>query len=260
MMNVDNLIFQISIDLPPAYWLHHACFYALLFLIHFINGLLVIEHNIKVNYTRKINHFAFFFLPTLLSTIIEYPYNAATFFMDMVCAFIFLAFFAAPLRNRSTLLWIMFRSFDRPEDRPYTLIWLYTQFIASYAVLIPLLAYFQSHEMLPLLMIIIIANGIGDGLAEPIGIRFGKRKYETYALFTKTRYFRSYAGSACVFVITFIAVVAFQSYFSTIQFIAALVMIPLLITLAEAFSPHTWDSPLIYAAGGLSLIAIVEFL
>ncbi|MBL8498373.1 hypothetical protein ABF87_09560 [Nitrosomonas sp. JL21] len=247
-------------DIPSTYWLHHATFYVLLLLIHYLNGLLVVEHNVKVNYTRKINHFAFFFLPTLLSLVIEYPYSAITFFMDMVCAFIFLGCFAAPLRKRSKLLWIMFRSFDRPEDRPYTLLWLYTQFIASYAVLIPLLAYFESHEMLPLLMIIIIANGIGDGLAEPIGIRFGQRKYATYALFTKQRYVRSYAGSACVFVTTLIAVIAFHSYFNPAQLLAACVTLPLLITLAEAFSPHTWDSPLIYVVGGCSLIAIMQFL
>ncbi len=246
-------------NIPLEYWLHHAIFYALLFAIHYINGLLVIDRNFKVNYTRKINHFAFFFLPTLLSSAIEYPYSAATFLMDMVYAFIFLTFFIAPLRNRFRLLYVMFRSIDRPEDRPLTLTWLYTQFIASYLVLIPLLVYFESHNMLPLIMIIIIANGVGDGLAEPIGIRFGKRKYATYALFTQERYVRSYVGSACIFVTTFIAILAFYSYFSSLQLMAALLLVPILITLAEAFSPHTWDSPFIYAVGGISLIGIFIF-
>jgi len=109
-------------------------------------------------------------------------------------------------------------------------------------------------------MIIIIANGVGDGLAELVGIRFGKRKYTTYALFTQEKYVRSYAGSACVFITTFIAILAFHSYFSPIQFIAAVLTVPILITLAEAFSPHTWDSPLIYAVGGASLIGILHFL
>lgn len=243
-------------NIPLEYWQHHAIFYAILFLIHYINGLLVIARNFKVNYSRKINHFAFFFLPTVLSSVIEYQYSAATFFMDMVCAFIFLTFFIAPLRNRFKLFFIMFHSFDRPEDRPFTLTWLYTQFIASYLVLIPLLIYFESHDMLPLLMIIIIANGVGDGLAEPIGIRFGKRKYTTYALFTKERYVRSYVGSSCVLVTTFIAILMFQQYFTSIQLIAALLTIPILIALAEAFSPHTWDSPFIYAVGGVSLMGI----
>jgi phytol kinase len=154
----------------------------------------------------------------------------------------------------------MFCSFDRPEDRPWTLTWLYTQFIASYLVLIPLLAYFESREMLPLIMIIIIANGVGDGLAEPVGIRFGTKKYTTYALFTRQKYVRSYAGSACVWLTTVIAILAFQHYFSTTQLIAALLLMPTLITLAEAFSPHTWDSPLIYASGGASLIGIFHYL
>ncbi len=243
-------------SIPLGFWLHHAIFYALLFLIHYVNGLLVIHRDFKVNYTRKINHFAFFFFPTLLSSAIEYRYSAATFFMDMVCAFIFLTFFIAPIRNRFSLISVMFHSVDRPEDRPLTLTWLYTQFIGSYLVLIPLLAYFESRDMLQLIMIIIIANGVGDGLAEPIGIRFGKRKYTTYALFTKEKYVRSYIGSACVFVTTIIAILMFHQYFNSTQLIIALLTIPILITLAEAFSPHTWDSPFIYAIGGVSLMLI----
>ena len=245
--------------IPFEFWLHHAIFYALLLLIHYINGLLVIHRDVKVNYTRKINHFAFFLLPPLLSSVIEYPYSATTFFMDMVCAFVFLGFFCTSLRNRFSFISVMFRSLDRPEDRPLTLTWLYTQFMASYLVLIPLLAYFESRDMLPLIMIIIIANGIGDGLAEPIGIRYGKRKYSTYALFTQQKYVRSYVGSACVLVTTFIAIVAFHRYFTATQLMVALFVVPMLITLAEAFSPHTWDSPLIYAVGGISL-ALIDWL
>ncbi len=243
-------------SIPLEYWLHHAVFYALLFSIHYANGLLVIHRNVRVNYTRKINHFAFFFLPVLLLSVIEYKYSAATFFMDIVCVFISLTFFIAPIRNRIKLFSVMFRSFDRPEDRPLTLTWLYTQFIATYLVLIPLLAYFESNDILPLIMIIIIANGVGDGLAEPVGVRYGKRKYTTYALFTKKKYVRSYVGSACVFVTTFIAILAFQQHFNSIQLITALITIPILITLAEAFSPHTWDSPFIYGIGGISIIGI----
>ena len=246
--------------IPFEFWVHHTIFYALLFLIHYACGLLVIHRNVKVNYTRKVNHFAFFLLPSLLSLIIEYPYSPVTFLIDLISVFVFLTCFIEPIRNNSRVLSVMFSSFDRPEDRPFTLTWLYTQFIASYLVLIPLLIYFQSREMLPLVIIIIIANGIGDGLAEPVGIRFGKKKYTTYALFTKQRYVRSYLGSACVFVTTAIAILAFQQYFNATQLAVALLVMPILITLAEAFSPHTWDSPLIYAVGGGALIGVFHFL
>ena len=243
-------------NVPLEYWQHHAILYALLFLIQYVCGLLVIHQNVKVNYTRKINHFAFFFLPVSLLSVVEYEYNAATFAMDIVCVFVFFTFFIAPIRNRVKLISIMFHSFDRPEDRPLTLTWIFSQFAASYLVLIPLLVYFDRHDMLPLIMIIIIANGVGDGLAEPVGIRYGKRKYTTYALLTKKKYVRSYVGSACVFVATFMAILMYQQYFSAMQLIVALLTMPILITLAEAFSPHTWDSPLIYGVGGVSLIGV----
>ncbi len=243
-------------NLPLEYWLHHALFYAVLLLIHFICGLLVIRYDVRVNYTRKINHFAFFFLPVLLQSLIAYSYSAATFIADIVFAFAFLTVFVAPVRNRFKAVAIMFRSIDRPEDRPLTLTWLYTQFLASYLVLIPLLAYFADQDILPLVMIIILANGIGDGLAEPVGIRFGKRKYTAYALFTRKKYQRSYAGSACVYGATLISVLAFHAYFNPVHLIVALLAIPPLITLAEAFSPHTWDSPLIYGVGGMALIGV----
>lgn len=243
-------------NIPLEYWLHHALFYTLLVSIHWICGLLVINHNVKVNYTRKINHFAFFFLPVSLQSVIAYSYSAATFLMDIVFVFVFLTLFIAPIRNRFKPVAVMFHSIDRPEDRPLTLTWLYTQFLASYLVLIPLLGYFAQQDILPLIMIILLANGIGDGLAEPVGVRFGKRKYTTYALFTRKKYERSYAGSACVFGATFLSILVFQSHFNAVQLTTALLTIPLLITLAEAFSPHTWDSPLIYSVGGIALIGV----
>ncbi|SER40447.1 phytol kinase [Nitrosomonas sp. Nm51] len=243
-------------NIPLEYWLHHALFYSLLCLINYVNGQLVIHRNLKVNYTRKINHFAFFFLPVLLLSVIEYPYSAATFLMDIVFALTYLTLFIAPIRRRIKPVLVMFRSIDRPEDRPLTLTWLYTQFIASYLVLIPLLAYFENRDMLPWIMIIILANGIGDGLAEPVGIRFGKRSYVTSALFTQKKYVRTYLGSACVYLTTLIAVLLFQHHFTTVQLIIALIALPLLITLAEALSPHTWDSPFIYGTGGLAFIGI----
>lgn len=243
-------------NLPLEYWLHHALFYALLLLIHYLCGLLVIRYDVKVNYTRKINHFAFFFLPVLLQSVIAYDYSAAAFLMDIVFVFAFLTLFIEPVRSRFKSLTVMFRAIDRPEDRPLTMTWLYTQFLASYLVLIPLLVYFERHDILPLLMIVILANGIGDGLAEPVGVRFGKRKYSTYALFTRKKYQRSYVGSACVYGATFISILAFHSYFEAVQLAVALLAIPVLITLAEAFSPHTWDSPLIYGVGGIALIGV----
>lgn len=68
-----------------------------------------------------------------------------------------------------------------------------------------------------------------------------------------------YVGSACVFATTFIAILALQQYFNSTQLIYALLTILILITLAEAFSPHICDSPLIYGIGGVSIIGFFLF-
>jgi hypothetical protein len=48
--------------------------------------------------------------------------------------------------------------------------------------------------------------------------------------------------------------------FSTPQFIGALLIVPISITLAEAFSPHTWDTPYMFLVGGGTLLAIMKWL
>ena len=105
-------------------------------------------------------------------------------------------------------------------------------------------------------MIIILINAIGDGLAEPVGITWGKNKYEVKALFTSNRYTRSIQGSACVFITGVIVIVLFHNYFSPTQFIISLFAIPTVATVAEAKSPHTWDSPFIFLFTGITLLLI----
>ena len=74
----------------------------------------------------------------------------------------------------------MFLSFDRPEDRPNTLLWLSTQITVGYLILIPAIFFFISIGYSDLIMVPILVNGIGDGLAEPVGVKFGRLKYKTY--------------------------------------------------------------------------------
>lgn len=154
----------------------------------------------------------------------------------------------------------MFLSFDRPEDRPHTLWWLITQYIAAAVVIIPLTMYFMSVNLEVLVLIPILINGLGDGLAEPVGVRFGRMKYNTRALLSDTIYQRSVEGSLCVFAAGILCIVVLSTSFTPPQFIAALVTIPIATTLAEAFSPHTWDSPFIYGVAGVLLIGIMTLL
>ena len=102
-------------------------------------------------------------------------------------------------------------------------------------------------------------NVIGDGLAEPVGVRFGKYQYKTKALFTNKEYFRTLEGSACVLISGFIIIAMHVDYFTTLQFALAMLFVPIIMTLTEAYSPHTWDTPFLMFTGYVSLLLIMQF-
>jgi dolichol kinase len=152
-----------------------------------------------------------------------------------------------------------FSGMNRPEDEPYTLFWMASQTAANYAAAIPVTLYLGWIGRPELILIIILIHGIGDGLAEPIGIRFGKHKYETNGFFVKRKYVRTIEGSACVFISSIIAVMLFWYSFSPTQLVAALVAFPLVMTFAEAKAPHSWDNPFFFVVGGILLFLILQF-
>ncbi len=225
--------------------------------IQYVNGLLVIHKNVKVNYTRKINHFLLFFIPIFLNRGYAHEEAFGLYALGAFLAVAKFVFYAKPIRNRISMIRVMFHSFDRPEDRPYTLLWIISQTAAGYVILLPASMLFAYYDLMHLVVIPILIYGIGDGLAEPVGFRFGKHKYQAYALFTKRKYTRSLEGSAVVFITSLIIVASYISFFNPLQYIIALAAIPLIMTLVEAFSPHTWDAPTMFFAGYLSLYGVI---
>ncbi len=221
-------------------------------------GRLVLTRGWRVNYTRKIMHFLLFFLAIGMGPYLPYESTALTTLISGALFLSALLLMAPPLRNRFEIPRTAFAAFDRPEDRPYTMLWLWTQIVATYAVLFPILYWLDTYDAAPLIYIAAIISGIGDGLAEPVGVRFGRHRYTTRAIFSDRRYTRSLEGSACVFGAGILALVLMSGELTPAQFWIGLAIIPLATTLAEAFSPHTWDSPFIYGIGGLSIIATLE--
>ena len=242
-----------------AFWVNIAAVCALNLLCHYGLGLLVRYRNVRVNYTRKAGFFAAMFLQLAAMKVLPYDRTAFTVLIRIILLVSILAIYIRPIRKRVRFIYICFLSFDRPEDRPNTLLWLSTQYLAAYLVLIPLSLVFIKHGYGQLVMIPILVVIFGDGLAEPVGIRFGKHKYKTGALFSKKTYERSLEGSACVWLSGVIAILCYRAHFDPRQFYAALVIVPLLMALVEAVSPHTWDAPLIYLAGFCPLLFIIAF-
>ena len=83
------------------------------------------------------------------------------------------------------------------------------------------------------LLIPLIVNGLGDGLAEPIGIRFGKHKYRARALWYGGRmcsgnFHRTLEGSAYVFFSGVLSVsVLYNEWQTKTRFLIALLSVPL---------------------------------
>lgn len=228
----------------------------ILCLIQYSTGWLAKNKGVKVNYTRKINHFTLFLVPILLGHGYVYEESFGLFVLGALLAIFKFIFYIKPVRARINFIAMMFHSFDRPEDRPYTLLWLTTQTAAGYLIILPMCILFRHYNLLHLVLIPIIIYGIGDGLAEPVGITFGRYKYYVQALFTQKKYFRTLEGSACVFITSLLVILAYYSHFTPFQLLVALGTIPLLMTLAEALSPHTWDSPFMFLVGYLSLFGV----
>jgi dolichol kinase len=246
--------------LQPGYWALELTKIGILYGVALLCGMLVLRANVRVNYTRKINHFALFFVPIYLATLFPYEQSMLTVAATGTLLMGSLGVYVTPVRQRVPVVATMFASFDRPEDRPYTMFWLQTQIAAGYAVIIPLAVLFAKLGTPELMLIPILINGVGDGLAEPVGVRFGRHRYKVRPLNGNGEYTRSLEGSACVLITGIITILLFRQAFTPVQFMAALATIPLAMTLAEAFSPHTWDTPFLFLTGGALLLGIVTLL
>jgi len=102
-----------------------------------------------------------------------------------------------------------------------------------------------------LIFITVFVSTFGDGLAEPIGVTFGRMRYQTRALFTTRKYHRTIEGSACVFLAAISGTITMMDHMTSIQFWAMLIAMPVCLTLTEAKAPHTWDNPFLHLVGGV---------
>ncbi|TWT89267.1 diacylglycerol/polyprenol kinase family protein [Neorhodopirellula pilleata] len=220
-------------------------------------GWLVLKRDWKVNYTRKINHFVLMLCPFLLAPIFPYQPNVLTFLSTVVVFTLATLVMVHPIRQRFTMVSTAFAAVDRPEDRPHTLLWIISQAIVSAVILIGLFLVFQRFEIEPLISIPLVVTGVGDGLAEPIGIRFGKHTYRVPSLAKDRNYVRSIEGSACVLAVALATVACVYPIVSLNQWLALMLFVPAMMTAAEAFSPHTWDAPFLYLTGGLTIVCVM---
>lgn len=230
----------------------------LLYALSFVIGLFVEKKGLRVNYARKILTISFFLCSSFLLTLFVYSGNIYDIVFSAAVPLIWLASFWGPVRKRVRFLDICFMSFDRPEDRPFTVLWMMTAFIVGYGVLLGMIQWLHVYNAAYLIFITTFVSTFGDGLAEPVGVRFGTRRYSVRALFTDRMYHRTLEGSACVFLSGVGAVAVMYDSFTALQFILMILIFPIAMTITEAKSPHTWDNPFMHLVGGLITVFIIN--
>ena len=115
-------------------------------------GLAVVTKGWNEGYSRKVCHVVMYLTPFLVH--LAWPSNDASadagtpsiWDMSWTVWFQFLPFYLQikPLRRRSTFLMLVFRAYDRAQDRPHTLTWLLTQLAGGYVVILALYLYLQA--------------------------------------------------------------------------------------------------------------------
>ena len=62
-----------------------------------------------------------------------------------------------------------------------------------------------------------------------------------------------------VLITGFIVIAMHADYFTTVQLVFAMLLVPTVMTLTEAYSPHTWDTPFLMFTGYISLLLVMQF-
>lgn len=236
------------------FWLNQGIKYMSIAIVQYTCGVMV-NRGVKVNYTRKIVHIAYFSIPQLLDTvIIPFQKNIYTELWNFCIIILLLLMVLKIFRAHVALLRTMYAAIDRPEDRPYTTFWFISQLFMSIPIIAGFSILFSHWGLDDYVFIPIIILGLGDGLAEPIGIRFGKHPYKVNSLFVGREYTRTLEGSLCVAFFSLVSVLVFYNLFTKASIVYTLLVLIILMPIVEAKSPHAWDNPIILLIGYLVLI------
>jgi dolichol kinase len=209
----------------------------------------------KVNYTRKLQHFAAYMVPLVIKSEVSGPLALAWGDFFSMLGFLVLI---KPIREHSKFFMLQFNSLDRPEDRPNTLTWIILGNIAP-GMFILLFFKWLFADQGALTFILVFITGIGDGLAEPVGITWGKHKYKTRGCFSKKKYTRSWEGSACVFISGLVfPALQYADFDNFTQVLLSMLILAPTMAYAEATAPHTMDTPVLMIGCGTILYVITN--
>jgi dolichol kinase len=150
-----------------------------------------------------------------------------------------------------------FAANTRPSDAPYESLLFWTSWLMSIlALLIADLAFMDIQLSRTAALLV----GISDGLAEPVGMRWGRHQYQIQWTQRMKPSTRSIEGSLCVALSSLVIILC--CYVSSgipwwPQLIGGALLVALALTLVEAVSPHGWDNFTVPITAALLLHAVI---
>jgi len=194
-------------------------------------GFLKMRKNWKTGYTRKVFHFLIF--GTVIGVHWIWNTSGVCLFGGMTSLVIAYALF----RGSG---YFMYEAMAREKDAPHR----------TYYVIIPyfatLIGGLMSSIFFPATVVFgFLVAGLGDAIAEPVGTRWGKHKYNVPTIWGLNTT-RSLEGSASVLFVSLLALfmcLVFSHQFElSLRSILIVIFIAATSTIVEALSPHGWDN------------------
>lgn len=217
--------------------------YVFLSIYAFVGPAIVLSSTGRLNqigypdgYTRKIFHFIAFFSITVYFN--RAPLNLTYFFIAAGALYV-----GTALLSRDDFLWL--RGIARSSDAPYQRFYVVSPLISSLAGITIGNILFSTG----IISIGLLCVALADAIAEPVGVKFGRHRYEIRSLAGDVTQ-RSIEGSLSIAVLGFIIVFLFRFE------VLPSVIVGLGISSVEAISPRGTDNftVMMASSGLLSLI------
>lgn len=151
------------------------------------------------------------------------------------------------LRDRP-LCRTMFFGYARESDAPHERFHVWFSWLVS---IIGLVGIDQAFGDMTITRTAGLVLGVADGVAEPVGVRWGRRKYRVPAVFGGKPATRSLEGTAAVFVSAAAVMLATQGGAVELSLLVAAA-----VTLVEAVTPHGLDNLTIPVTTGVILSCV----
>lgn len=196
----------------------------------FLSGILKIRYEIKTNYTRKLFHILVFTLAGVFGFF--YNHTAVMFYGGITGLIVIFTIIKGDG-------FVLYEGIAREQDIPHRSFYIGIPFIST-----AFGGLFNSYLFGQFAIVGYFVAGWGDAVGEPIGIRFGKHKYNVPSL-RNVRCQRSVEGSIAIAIMSSIAIFIALFFIGGIELF---VLIPLSIIIGsitaiiEALSPHGIDN------------------